>query len=99
MEMQSPNESDRLSEAVKLELMNNDLLMDDNLVVEVDGDEIVLSGDVDTRDKKWLAEDIANSVFGVLHVRNEIEVVEDLAPEATRRTSSERHFGIDAGLS
>lgn len=99
MTVQYPSESERIREAVLSELMKNHLLEGENILVDVEGDEVILGGDVGSIDQKWLAEDIANTVYGVLHVSNEIEVVEDMAPEATRKTKGERQFGIDAGLS
>lgn len=82
--------SENIQESVKNELMKNELLNDENIVVDARGDEIILKGDVDSENKKWLAEDIAHNIFGVLQVKNEIEVVEDFGPEATTRTTGER---------
>lgn len=67
-------EGDNIRENVKRELARNSLLKDENILVSADGDEIILQGDVDSLDKKWLAEDIAGDTFGVLHVKNEIHV-------------------------
>lgn len=68
-------EGERIRESVKHEISRNSLLKDDNILVNADGDEIILQGVVDSLDKKWLAEDIAGDTFGVLHVKNEITVV------------------------
>jgi osmotically-inducible protein OsmY len=67
-------EGENIRENVKRELARNSLLKDENILVSADGDEIILQGDVDSLDKKWLAEDIAGDTFGVLHVKNEINV-------------------------
>lgn len=67
-------EGERVRENVKNEISRNSLLKDENILVSADGDEIVLQGNVDSLDKKWLAEDIAGDTFGVLHVTNEISV-------------------------
>lgn len=67
-------EGETTRENVKRELSRNSLLKDENILVSADGDEIILQGDVDSLDKKWLAEDIAGDTFGVLHVRNDIHV-------------------------
>lgn len=65
-----------IRENVKKEILRNSLLKEDNILVDADGDEIILQGSVDSLDKKWLAEDIAGDTFGVLHVKNEIRVVD-----------------------
>jgi osmotically-inducible protein OsmY len=54
----------------------NDLLSEDNILVDMEGSEIILYGDVTSQDKKWLAEDISLSVPGVLHISNRIQVVD-----------------------
>lgn len=63
-------------ENVKKEIARNTLLKDDNILVDAEGDEIILLGMVDSLDKKWLAEDIAGDTFGVLHVKNNIHVID-----------------------
>lgn len=67
-------EGEFVRENVKKELTRNSLLKDENILVDAEGDEVILQGDVDSLDKKWLAEDIAADTFGVLHVKNEIHV-------------------------
>jgi osmotically-inducible protein OsmY len=62
-------------ENVKKEIARNTLLKDDNILVDAEGDEIILLGMVDSLDKKWLAEDIAGDTVGVLHVKNNIHVI------------------------
>ncbi len=59
------------------ELSRNTLLKDENIMVDIEGNEVILEGGVDSFDKKWLAEDIACGTFGVLHVRNNIHVIDD----------------------
>jgi osmotically-inducible protein OsmY len=70
-------EGENVRENVKKELSRNTLLRDENILVDIEGDEIVLEGGVDSFDKKWLAEDIAADTLGVLHVKNNIYVVND----------------------
>ena len=65
-----------IRENVKKEIARNTLLKDDNILVDAEGDEIILLGLVDSLDKKWLAEDIAGDTFGVLHVNNKIHVID-----------------------
>ena len=77
-------EGENLRMLVKGEIAKNSLLKDENISVSVEGDEVILEGDVDSLDKKWLAEDIAGDIFGVLHVKNEIHV-----------TGSESHPDIE----
>jgi len=56
-------------------------LKDENILVNAEGNDIILQGDVDSLDKKWMAEDIARDTFGVLHVKNEISVSNDIEKE------------------
>jgi osmotically-inducible protein OsmY len=67
-------ENEVIRENVKKELLRNSLLKDEDILVDMEGDEVILQGDVDSFDKKWLAEDIATDSFGVLHVKNEIHI-------------------------
>lgn len=71
---QSSPESDILRKNVLHELANNSLLKEEGIAVDTEGDEVILKGVVDSKDKKWLAEDIASDTFGVLHVTNKIHV-------------------------
>lgn len=68
-------EGEIVREKFKREIARNTLLKNDNILVEADGDEIILKGSVDSLDKKWLAEDIAIDTMGVFHVKNSIHVV------------------------
>lgn len=74
--MEQEMNHEEVREKVKGELHLNSVLRDQNILVDFEGDEIILEGDVDSSDKKWLAQDIANDVPGVLHVSNRIQVVE-----------------------
>ena len=67
-------EGDIIRKNVLHELASNSLLKEDEIKVDTEGDEVILMGQVDSRDKKWLAEDIAIDTFGVLHVTNKINV-------------------------
>lgn len=68
-------QGEEIRKNVKLELSRNSLLKDEHILVDAQGEDIILQGEVDAVDKKWLAEDIAGDTFGVLHVINEINVV------------------------
>jgi osmotically-inducible protein OsmY len=56
---------------VKKRLLRNTLLKDESIVVDMEGEEVILQGNVDSFDKKWLAEDIAADTFGVMQLKNE----------------------------
>lgn len=75
--MENFMEGENIRESVKKELSRNTLLREESILVDMEGDEIILEGGVDSFDKKWLAEDIAADTFGVLHVKNNIHVVND----------------------
>ena len=42
--------------------------------LHVEGGEVTLTGTVDSRDAKWLTEDLVNSVTGVREVNNRLKV-------------------------
>jgi osmotically-inducible protein OsmY len=63
-------------EDVSEELKKNSLLAEDNVLVDVEGEEIILYGDVDTEEKKKLVNDIVLSVPGVLHITNNLKVID-----------------------
>lgn len=67
-------QTDMIRNNVKREIARNVVLKDENILVDAESGEIILQGNVDSNDKKWLAQDIAEDVFGVLHVKNEINV-------------------------
>lgn len=77
-------QGEEIRKNVKLELSRNSLLKDENILVDAEGDDIILQGEVDSLDKKWLAEDIAGDTFGVLHVKNEINVISSSAGRENR---------------
>lgn len=60
--------------------------------VEVDGNTVMLSGEVEESIDKDLAEQVALGVEGVKSVKNNIKVNEDYQPKA-KKTSKERDFG------
>lgn len=75
--MESYGTGENVRENVIKELSRNTLLRDEQIIVDVEGDEVILEGGVDSYDKKWLAEDIAGDTFGVLHVNNKIHVLNE----------------------
>lgn len=45
-----------------------------NIDIHVEGGDVTLSGAVDNRDAKWMAEDLAGSISGVREIHNRIKV-------------------------
>ena len=62
---------------VKKRLLRNTLLKDESIIVDMEGEEVILQANVDSFDKKWLAEDIAADTFGVMQVKNEILIMNE----------------------
>lgn len=73
-----PKGYQRSAERIKEDL--NDLLMDDgmldasNIEVEVENNEVILTGSVSSREEKRRAEDLAESITGVNNVENRLHV-------------------------
>ncbi|HVF45172.1 MAG TPA: BON domain-containing protein [Pyrinomonadaceae bacterium] len=65
---------DRIREEINDRLTDNDWLDASDIDVSVGSGEVMLSGTVDSRYSKRLAEDIAESVTGVAHVQNNLRV-------------------------
>ena len=66
---------DRIREAVSDELMDDSWLDASQIEVAVQDGEVTLSGTVEDRDAKRLAEDIAEHASGVKHVQNNLRVL------------------------
>jgi osmotically-inducible protein OsmY len=65
---------DKIREEI-LELLTNNADLDASEVeLHVEGGEVTLTGSVDSRDAKWLTEDLVNSVTGVREVNNRLKV-------------------------
>ena len=65
---------DRIKEIVCDVLCDNPELDASNIEVEVRDSEVILSGEVDDRHAKRLAEDLAENVTGVANVQNRIHI-------------------------
>jgi osmotically-inducible protein OsmY len=65
---------DRIKEDVNDRLSDHDYLDASDVEVSVDDSEVTLSGTVNGRYEKRLAEDIAESVSGVTHVQNNLRI-------------------------
>lgn len=65
---------DKIREEI-LELLNNNADLDASEVeVHVEGGEVTLTGTVESRDARWLTEDLVTSVSGVREVYNQVKV-------------------------
>jgi osmotically-inducible protein OsmY len=65
---------DKIREEI-LELLTNNADLDASEVeVHVEGGEVRLTGAVESRDARWLTEDLVNSVAGVREIYNQVKV-------------------------
>jgi osmotically-inducible protein OsmY len=74
---------ERITEEINDRLTDHDELDAEEIEVNVTGGEVILTGTVDSRESKRLAEDLAESVAGVMQVQNQLRV--------SRRDDRERH--------
>jgi len=65
---------DKIREEIWELLTNNADLDASDMELHVEGGEVTLTGTVDSRDARWLAEDLVNSVTGVREVNNRLKV-------------------------
>ncbi len=65
---------DEVRENVRSQIASDDILKENNICVEITGHELILDGEVNSHEKKWRAEEIANNVLGVLNITNNITV-------------------------
>jgi osmotically-inducible protein OsmY len=65
---------DKIHEEIWELLVHNADLDASEIELHVEGGEVTLSGTVDSRDAKWLTEDLVNSVAGVREVNNRLKV-------------------------
>jgi osmotically-inducible protein OsmY len=65
---------DKIHEEIWELLTNNADLDASEIELHVEGGEATLTGTVDSRDAKWLTEDLVNSVTGVREVNNRLKV-------------------------
>jgi osmotically-inducible protein OsmY len=94
---------DRIREEVSDALMADDDLDASEVTVNVSGGEVTLSGTVDSREAKRMAEELAERVQGVQNVQNSLRVQANGSPQEDRGSSSRRgqyeagQAGRDAG--
>ena len=77
---------DRIREDINDRLTDHDHLDASNIEVAVQGSDVTLTGTVNTRYEKRLAEDIADDVSGVTNVENRIRIENDRQRYATTGT-------------
>jgi osmotically-inducible protein OsmY len=65
---------DKIREEIWELLTNNADLDASEVEVHVEGGEVTLSGTVESRDARWLTEDLVTSVSGVREVYNQLKV-------------------------
>jgi osmotically-inducible protein OsmY len=66
--------ADRIREEISDRLSDDDELDASNIEVNVQGNEVTLTGTVDSKSDKRRAEDIAESISGVTNVSNQLRV-------------------------
>jgi osmotically-inducible protein OsmY len=87
---------ERIKEDVSDKLSDDSFLDASGIEVEVNGNEVTLSGTVDSRYSKHRAEDIAEDVTGVTHVQNNLRVNET-TPQENRNTNSSANSNTRTG--
>jgi osmotically-inducible protein OsmY len=65
---------DKIREEIWELLTNNADLDAGEVELHVESGEVTLTGTIDSRDAKWLAEDLVNSVSGVREINNRLKV-------------------------
>jgi osmotically-inducible protein OsmY len=65
---------DKIHEEIWELLANNPDLDASEIELHVEGGEVTLTGTVESRDAKWLTEDLVTSVTGVREVNNRLKV-------------------------
>lgn len=65
---------DKIYEEIRELLTNNPDLEASEIELHVESGEVTLTGTVESRDAKWLSEDLVTSVTGVREVNNRLKV-------------------------
>ncbi|MDM7924351.1 MAG: BON domain-containing protein [Pyrinomonadaceae bacterium] len=87
---------DRIQEDINDRLTDFDYLDASDIEVKVEQGDVVLSGTVDSRYEKRLAEDLAEAVSGVKNVENRIRVSSSWSDSSTRSTSGTSTAGTSS---
>lgn len=66
---------EEIRQNVLQQLVKHPQLQNENILVDVESEELILRGEVESKDHKWLAEEVAYDVLGVVHVKNELNVL------------------------
>ncbi|HEU4589087.1 MAG TPA: BON domain-containing protein [Gemmatimonadales bacterium] len=72
--MPEPGSDEQIWEDVHDQLMENPDIDATEVEVSVDDGEVTLTGRVDSREAKWLAEEIVRAIPGVADVRNKLKI-------------------------
>lgn len=67
---------DEIKQNVFLEMSSRPDFYADNISLDFEDGELTLYGEVDSVEKKWLAEQIACDVMGIVHVNNKLNVTD-----------------------
>jgi hypothetical protein len=67
-------QDDRIEEDINEQLTRHPMIDASDIEVQVQNGEVALRGSVDSRDAKRMAEDVAESVFGVKDINNQIKI-------------------------
>ncbi|HLH32898.1 MAG TPA: BON domain-containing protein, partial [Terriglobia bacterium] len=67
-------QDDRIEEEINEQLTRHPMIDATDIEVKVQNGEVTMRGHVDSREAKRMAEDIAESVFGVKEVNNQIKI-------------------------
>lgn len=89
--------TDRIREDVCDRLSDDDYLDATDIVVQVEGNEVILSGMVQNREQKRRAEDLAESISGVHNVENRIRVGHYISHDYTGTTDKVGGIGNESG--
>jgi osmotically-inducible protein OsmY len=84
---------DRIREDVCHRLAEDDMVDASDIRVEIQKDEVVLSGTVNSREEKRRAEDVVESIYGVRNVENRIRVSRNDSDRFDRYTGTASDAG------
>jgi len=89
--------ADRIREDVCDRLSDDDYLDATDIAVQVEGNEVILSGTVQNREQKRRAEDLVESISGVRNVENRIRVGQYTSHDYTGTTDQIGGIGNESG--
>lgn len=71
----SVSEMEIIREKIAEKITHSPLLKEENILVDFEGEEIILDGDVVNPEAKWLAQDVATGILGQYHLDNRIRIL------------------------